>query len=234
MWNEFNQALSLAAKRVIVGVADLLPGVLAMIAAILLALPLAWLVGFMVRRSLKRLRFDERIARWGFTEVSEWSPSRSATLLVARVVSWTIIVFGLLVGLTALDANLTSGMTMRVFAYLPNVIAAAVILILGTFFARFLARGVLVSAVNMQVQSARLISVGVKWLILVLTGAMAMEHLGIGGEIIKMAFGISFGGIVLAMSLAVGLGSKELVTRSWERREERPGPKEVERPLKHL
>ena len=113
MWNEFNQALSLAARRVIVGVADLLPGVLAMAAAILLALPLAWLAGFLVRRSLKRLRFDERIALWGFSEVSQWSPSRSATVLVARVVSWAIIVFGLLVGLTALNANFTSGMTLR-------------------------------------------------------------------------------------------------------------------------
>jgi hypothetical protein len=233
MWNEFNQALSVAARRVIVDIADLLPGVLAMAAAILLALPLAWVAGFMVRRSLKRLRFDERIARWGFSEVSEWAPSRSAALLAARVVTWSIIIFGVLVGLTALDANLTSGMTTRAFAYLPNVLAAAAILILGTFFARFMARGVLVSAVNMQLHSARLISVGVKWLILVLTGAMAMEHLGIGGEIIKLAFGISFGGIVLAMSLAVGLGSKEIVSRSWERREEK-APDEPERKFRHL
>jgi hypothetical protein len=84
----------------------------------------------------------------------------------------------------------------------------------------------------MQLQSARLISLGVKWLILVLTGAMAMEHVGIGGEIIKMAFGIAFGGIVLALSLAVGLGSKEVVSRSWERRREDKEPED--QPIRHL
>ena len=154
-------------------------------------------------------------------------------MLVARVVSSAIIVFGLLVGLTALNANFTSGMTLRVFAYLPNVIAAAVILILGIFFARFVARGVLVSAVNMQLQSARLISVGVKWLILVLAGAMAMEHLGIGGEIIKLALEFLSEASCSPCRSRIGLGSKELVSRSWERREER-APEDLERPLKHL
>jgi hypothetical protein len=83
--------------------------------------------------------------------------------------------------------------------------------------ARFLARSVLISAVNMQIQSARLLSLGVKWLVMVVSGAMALDHLGIGGEIVRLSFGILFGGIVLALALAVGLGSKDMVSRSWER-----------------
>ena len=69
----------------------------------------------------------------------------------------------------------------------------------------------------MQIQSARLLSIGVKWLVLVLAGAMALDHLGIGRQILLLAFGILFGGIVLALALAVGLGSKEMVSRSLER-----------------
>ena len=75
----------------------------------------------------------------------------------------------------------------------------------------------LISAVNLQIQWARLLSLGVKWLVLVLAGAMALEHLGIGGQIVRLAFGILFGGIVLALALAVGLGSKDMVSRSLER-----------------
>jgi hypothetical protein len=47
-----------------------------------------------------------------------------------------------------------------------------------------------------------------------------------------LAFGILFGGIVLALALAVGLGSKELVTRSLER--EAKAPEAVEEPFRHL
>ena len=98
--------------------------------------------------------------------------------------------------------------------------------------ARFLARNVLIGAVNMQIQSARLLSLGVKWLVLVLAAAMALEHLGIGGGIVRLGFGILFGGIVLAMALAVGLGSKEMVSRSWERQATKT--EEQEEPLHHI
>jgi hypothetical protein len=53
-------------------------------------------------------------------------------------------------------------------------------------------------------------------MLLVLAAAMALQHLGIGGSIVTLSFAILFGGIVLALALAVGLGSKDMVSRSWE------------------
>jgi hypothetical protein len=58
--------------------------------------------------------------------------------------------------------------------------------------------------------------------VLILTGAMVLEHLGIGGRILIVAFGLLFGGIVLAAALAVGLGSQEAVRRSLESRAQAP------------
>ena len=88
--------------------------------------------------------------------------------------------------------------------------------------ARYLARSALISAVNMQVRSARLIGLGVKWMVLLLSAAMALNQLSIGGQILTLAFGILFGGIVLALALAVGLGSKDVVSRTWEQQSSRP------------
>jgi hypothetical protein len=85
----------------------------------------------------------------------------------------------------------------------------------------------------MNLQYARLLSIGVKWLVMVLAVAMALEHLAIGGEIVFLAFGILFGGIVLALSLAVGLGSKDLVSRSLEREATRTA-EETDDPFRHL
>jgi hypothetical protein len=61
----------------------------------------------------------------------------------------------------------------------------------------------------------------VKWLVLVLTAAMVLDHLEIGGAIVELAFGILFGGIVLTLALAIGLGSRDLVSRSLESHVER-------------
>jgi Mechanosensitive ion channel, conserved TM helix len=233
MWNEANQILNQAAERIRHGMADFLPGLLAFVLVLVLALVIAWIVRTMVRRSLRRFDFDRRAAQWGLPALAEWSPSKSPTLLMARISFWTIVLLGALAGISALDANLTNMLTVRMFAYFPNVVAALFILIVGTFMARFLARGVLISAVNMQIQSARLLSLGVKWLVIVLAGAMALEHLGIGGDIVRLSFGILFGGIVLALALAVGLGSKDMVSRSWERQVER-GEEEPSEQFHHL
>ncbi|HUA18958.1 MAG TPA: hypothetical protein VMU80_23680 [Bryobacteraceae bacterium] len=231
MWNQVELALDESARRIISGVVNLLPGFVALVVALLLSAIVAGIVGFLLRRSLRGIDFDSRAAGWGLGGLAQISPSKSPTVLVVRFVCWCIMLVGFLIGIAAFDATLTSRMVLRLFAYLPNLLAAILLLVAGTIVARFLARGVLIGAVNMNVQYARLLSLGVKWLVLVLTAAMALDHLGIGGKIVDLAFAILFGGIVLALALAVGLGSKDLVSRSLERQTSREEERE---PFHHL
>jgi hypothetical protein len=233
MWEQLNRAWSQSMDRIIGGVADFLPGILALVIVMILALPIAWIVSRLLRRSLQSMRFDERLKQWGMTALENWAPSQSPAMLAGRITYWMILLFGLLVGLTALNAEWTSRMAVSAIEYMPNLFAAALVLAAGNLVARFLARGVLIGAVNMQLESARLISLGVKWMIQVCAAAMALDHLGIGGAIVRVAFATLFGGIVLAMALAVGLGSKDLIARSLERREEKNSEKPSQ-PFQHL
>lgn len=233
MWNDVEKALNQSTTRIVTGLANLLPGIVALIVAILISVLVAWILSLVLRRSLRGARFDERLAAWGLSGIADWSPDRSPTLLLTRAIAWGVILIGFLVGVAAFDATLTSQLVMRLLGYLPNVMAAVLLLAFGNVIARFLARGVLIGAVNINLQYARLLSVGVKWLVLVLTATMALNHLGIGGRILDLAFGIMFGGIVLALALAVGLGSKELVSRSLERQANKSA-EELEDPFRHL
>jgi Mechanosensitive ion channel, conserved TM helix len=233
MWEEVRNALNQSTTRVITEIANLLPGMVALFVAMVISALIAWMVSMVLKRSLKGIGFDQRLAGWGLSGVADWSPGRSPTLLLARTVAWIIILIGFLIGIAAFDATLTSRLVLQMFGYLPNVMAAILLLIFGNIVARFLARGVLISAVNLNLQYARLLSLGVKWLVVVLTATMALNHLGIGGQILDLAFGILFGGIVLALALAVGLGSKELVSRSLERQTSKP-PEEMAEPFRHL
>jgi Mechanosensitive ion channel, conserved TM helix len=217
MLDQVNTILKEATARASTSIAEFLPRLLALAVILILAALIAWIARAMIRRSLQRIHFDRRVEQWGLAGLAEWSPANSPSLLMAAITFWFIVLIGLLIGLSALDANLTSTFVYRLLNYLPHVFAAVLILVVGLIFARFVARGVLISAVNLQIQWARLLSLGVKWLVMVLAGAMALEHLGIGGQIVQLAFGILFGGIVLALALAVGLGSKDIVSRSLER-----------------
>lgn len=234
MWDKAQQVLTASATKLVSQVAGLLTGIVALIAAVLISAIVAWIVAVFLRRSLQGIRFDQYASRWGFTSLAEWSPSKSPTLLVTRIVSWLIILFGFLIGLASFDAALTSQLVHSLFAYLPNVLGAAVVLLAGSIIARFIARSVLIGAVNMNLQYARLLSVGVKWLVNVVAVAMALDHLKIGGGIVTLAFGILFGGIVLALALAVGLGSKELVSRSLEREATKTPSDGLTEPFRHL
>lgn len=233
MLTHANEVLRLAASRIVNAVAEFIPGLLALLIVLVFTAFAAFLVRAVLRRMLLRIRFDDHMAQWGFSSMAAWEPSRNPSTVIAELAFWIIVLLGLLAGVSALDPGLTSVLVVRLFDYLPKVAAAAVVLIAGFLLARFLARSVLISAVNLQIQSARLLSLGVKWLVMVLTSAMAMDHLGIGGQIVQLAFAILFGGIVLTLALAVGLGSKEMVSRSWERQADK-SERETDEQFHHL
>jgi hypothetical protein len=217
MWDQIKDALYGATHRVLVGVASFLPGLLALVLAVLLSSLLGWLLGALVGVILRALDFDKRMQKLGVVALAEWSPKNSPTLLLRKTVTWTVVLLGWLVGLTAFGAGVTPQLILNVVESLPNLGTAIILVLLGVLLARFLSRAVLISAVNMQIQSARLLSLAVKWLVLVFAAAMALDHLRVGADIVRLGFAILFGGIVLAVALAIGLGSKDIVSRSWQR-----------------
>jgi hypothetical protein len=224
MEQQIHLALSQSAHRVLSRLASFLPGLLALLIAIIVLAALGLLFAWVARRILSVVHFDDRINRYASPQgtassLSEWAPAHSPTLLVSRFIFWSFLVLGIIIGISAFDAaySTSSDFSLFLLPYLTHLIGAVAILVVGSLLARFLARSVLISAVNAQLQYARFLSLGVKWLVLVLAGAMALDHLNIGGSIVALAFGILFGGIVLTLALAVGLGSRDLVSRSLEK-----------------
>jgi hypothetical protein len=234
MWLQLQQTLSRSTEEFLTRVARLFPEIVALIAALLISILLAWILAAVVQRILDSIHFDARAIQWGFPPLGAESLLGRPSRLVSRTMAFAVIIVGLLIGISAFDAESISLLLITVFGYVPNVIGAILVLVIGTVVARFLARSVLIGAVNMNFQHGRLLSVGVKWLVIVLAVAMALEHLKIGPGIVEIAFGILFGGIVLTLALAVGLNSRELVTKSFERDAKKQSPETLEEPFHHL
>ena len=220
--------------RVLVVLVSFLPGVLAFLLALIVFIGLGLLLAWLLRRLLTSLRFDERLSSrqssGAPSNVADWSPSQSPTLLFSRLALWVCVLIGLAVGVSAFDASYSANSQFSLFLlpYFTHVTGAILLLLAGSLLARFLSRSILIGAVNAGMQYARFLALGMKWLVLVLTAAMALDHLGIGGAVVELAFGILFGGIVLTLSLAIGLGSRDLVSRSIEKTIDRPAPKPAE------
>src|SRR5512141_977675 len=137
MWDQVGDALRLSMTKMLSQLASLLPGIVALLTALVLACLIAWAVAAILRRSLAGFDFDRRVAQWGFPGLAEWSPSSSPTRLLARAIAGIIIFIGFLIGISAFDGALPSQFVVRLFAYLPDLITAILVLFAGSIIARF-------------------------------------------------------------------------------------------------
>ena len=94
-------------------------------------------------------------------------------------------------------------------------------------------QGLLIAAVNAGVPEARLLARAAHWGVLLFAVATALTHLGIGKEMVLVAFGITFGGLIFALALAFGLGGRAIARELLMRRLRRESPPAEER-LTHL
>jgi hypothetical protein len=93
---------------------------------------------------------------------------------------------------------------------------------------------VLVAAVNAGVPEAGLLARTARWGVLLFTVATALTEIGIGRDMVLIAFGITFGGLVLALALAFGIGGRALAQRMLERRFRRTTEAPPQETLTHL
>lgn len=221
LWHHMSSALDQSLDRVLSLLIAVLPGILAFFVALGIFALIGIVFSWLLRRGLAIAKFNDRVAQYRGS--ADWTPMNTPAEIAGRVCFWGCVLIGLVIGVSAFDTSYaTAGvLPFPLLPYLVRIVGAGFIMIVGALVARFLARSVLIGAVNLQVQYARFLSLGVKWLVLVLSAAMALAHLEIGGRIVDLAFGILFGGIVLTLALAVGLGSRELVSRSLESHVER-------------
>src|SRR5208337_778248 len=136
-----------------------LSSLLGMLVLILLGLVLGWVAKQVVYGVLRALRFDRLCDRLGVGMVVERTGlARSSSYLAGEIVQGLIVLTALLAGLNALGTPLTRNLVERTFLYLPHLLAAVLVLIVGVLVSRFLGRSVLIAAVNENLPSARLLA----------------------------------------------------------------------------
>jgi hypothetical protein len=226
MWEGVERVFSEAMGRLGAVLAEDLPGIVAMLVVVLAAVLLAFAVRGAFRFALGRVGFDRRAREWGMTAGAGPSPGHEPSVLVAQGAFWFVIATGVSVALAVLGASTTSALGLSLLYLLPRLVVGAIVVLVGVGVARFLERGVLIGAVNQRLRQARLVAWGVKWVVIALAVAMALQHVGIGGSLPTIAFAIVVGGAVLAAALAVGLGARDAVARALADRDERRDPGE--------
>jgi len=206
-----------AFREVAQRLATLAPRVLAALTLILAG----WVVAAIARRiGLRLLRavdLDGRCARWGITAALVRTGVRVApSALLASLAFWILFWIAALMAIEALEVPATAGLVAAVVRWVPNLLVALLVLAAGWIVAHFLGQAVLIFAVNAQLVGGRVLAGAARWLVFVFAGGVALTQLDIAREMVLLAFGIAFGGTVLALALAFGLGGRDIARQALE------------------
>jgi hypothetical protein len=211
------------------------PSLLAMIVVLAVGLAAAATVRLVLGALLPRLGFDRFASRSGISEMlARGGIRKPASAALAAVLAWATLAVFVLLAIGALNLQIAMDLVSRAFSYLPQVLIATAVLVLGALVSAFVRRSVLIGAVNAGLPSARLLAGGARTALLILFGAMALEHLGVGRQVLIASFTILFGGLVFALSLAFGLGGRHLAREILERAVRRSSAPPAVDTLKHL
>jgi hypothetical protein len=216
-------------------VVTMLPNFLAMVVILLLGTSAGLLLRKLLLSILRSLRFNEAAYNSGFTSaLFKANFHQTPSMLIANVVYGLVLLTTLLLSLAAMNVYVTSTIITKFFGWVPNVMISVMILVVGYLLSKFTGRSVLLTAVNAEMHSARAISFAVQVLIMVFAVAVSLEQLGIAKNTIIVAFSILFGGLVLSLSIAFGLGGRDLAREFLERRIKRSEGYAERHPFSHL
>lgn len=217
--NTWQQVLTLSFQNLWMGVVNFVPNLV--IALIIVVL--GWLIGALFGRAIwtvfRSLRVDEALRRAGFESfLRRGGMNLDSGAFIGGLVKWFVILVFLvaafdILGLTQVNLFLQQ----VVIAYLPRVIVAALILLVGGVVGDVTERVVVTAAKTAEVSSAHFAGTISKWAVWIFAILVALSQLGIAAAFSQTLFT----GIVIAISLALGLsfglGGQEAAGRFIER-----------------
>lgn len=235
MSNVWGDAIVEAFRDMMVRMALFLPKLLALVSFIVLGVLVGLAMKSVLQHLLRAARVDVLSERWGLqASLAKAGFKQPFSHIASRLAFWTIFVIFVLMGVDALGLPTTADLMGQLLGYLPSVLAAGLLILVGVLLGNFLAEATLIATVNAQIQEARFIAGLVRWGVFLFTAAMVLTQLGIAKEIVVAAFSIVFGGVIMALAIAVGLGGRNIARDALERRWRKGKDKEEQDDMVHL
>jgi hypothetical protein len=189
-----------------------IPKVVVGIILVIVGVIFAKVIERLLRNSLRRMRVDELVKQAGVDQVLHRLGIRQElALLIPRLAYFLIL---LVLAKTTGDALGLDGVSSAIgafFAYLPNIFAALILLVLGSMVGQFVGQTVAQSAESSGIEFAPALGRLISGAILFVCAMMALAQLNIDTDIVRIVTGLVLGGAALAFGLAFGLGTRDIV-----------------------
>lgn len=189
----------------------------------LVILAIGWAIGVAVGKAIahfmKAIKFDEALRKAGFENfVKRAGLNLNSGHFLGGIVKYFVIVVFLIASFDVLGLNqVTAFLQQIVIGYLPQLIIAVLILLVGGVVGDVISRIVNASAKTANLSSANALSVVAKWSVWVFAILVALSQMGIAGAFIQTLFTGFVVAISLALGLSFGLGGQQAAARAIEK-----------------
>ncbi|HET8744687.1 MAG TPA: small-conductance mechanosensitive ion channel [Ramlibacter sp.] len=182
-----------------------------------------WFIASLIERGLaailRTIRFNDLAQRAGLTDfVQKMGMNTDASGLIGLVVKWFVRLIALVVAFDALGLPAVSEVLRQLLLWLPNVVVAMVVLVIGGLAARALSNLVRGAAAEAGLSNTNFLSKTSAIIVWAFAIVVAVNQLGIATELVNTLFMAVVGAIALGMGLAFGLGGRETageILRKW-------------------
>jgi Mechanosensitive ion channel, conserved TM helix len=192
------------------GVVNYLPNIVGAFVVLVIGLIVAAGLAALVEKILEGVRLDTFLEKIGLKPIVERAGMKlRAAYFFGQMVYWFVVVAFLVAIADSLQLYALSVFLNSVLAYLPNVIAAVLIMLAAFILAHFLRRVVTASVMSAKLHSGPFLGTVTWWVIAVFGFLTALSQLGIGAAIIQTIITGFIAMLALAGGLAFGLGGKD-------------------------
>lgn len=188
-----------------------IPNLLGALALLIIGWLVARLAQFVIGGLLRRLRLDALTERVGISStLSNAGMDSSVSNLLARLTYWLILFVFILAAVESLGLIGFAETINQLVGYLPNVIAAALILLLGSLIAQVVGDALREMTIRAGVAAGPALGQVVRYTLLIFAVILALAQLGIQTDLLIIAASSLLAATSLALALAFGIGSRDL------------------------
>ncbi len=188
----------------------------------LLILLIGWIIAGIVSRIisalLARAGADRLFAEHGGAVYGAQSKRIKPSVVAGELVKWLIRLVFLVAATNVLGMPQVSALLNQILLWIPNLVVAAIILLVGPLLARFVRGLIEVGAGEMGFTNAPLLGRIAEIAIVAFAVVIAINQIGIAAKLVNTLFIGIVGAVALAFGLAFGLGGRDVaaqLTQSW-------------------
>lgn len=192
------------------GFANFVPNLIGALIVLIIGLIVAAGLGALVEKIFGAIKLDSLLEKLGLKPYFERAGMKlRGSYFLGRLVYWFIVIAFLLAASDSLGLYALSGFLTNVLNYLPNVIAAVLIMLVAVVLGNFLRRIVIASVLGAKLHAAHFLGSLIWWALVIFGFLAALSQLNIAADIVNSIVTGFIAMLALAGGLAFGLGGRD-------------------------